>query len=537
MKIYRIVFIFLLSAQLVAQQKSAVLAKINKTPITLEEFKKVYEKNLDVITTEEGKDLEKTLQLYIDFKLKVQQAYQLQLDTLPAIVKEITSYKNQLARPYLRDETYIDTLLEEAYYRTKHEIRARHILIGLPKNYTARDTLKAYTTIMKARAAILKGEPFEKVAQRVSEDPSVKDNGGDLGYFGAFKMVYPFEDAAYKTPLGNVSMPFRTSFGYHIVKTTEERLSKGERTVAHIFIADNSALSKQKADSIYQKLKAGEAFATLAMRYSNDLNSKTKGGVLPKFGTGRMVKAFEDAAFSLTKPNQFSKPIQTRYGWHIIQLKEIHPIGSFEAMKSELLDKIKGSNRMDLTDKAMIAKLKKQYTISPTEALQKALNDPNFAQKPKDSLQHVLFTIDNKKVYAYSFASFLKYRRAKSTLELYADFVDQEIILYFKSQLMKTAPKYAADVREFTEGVLLFELLKTKIWDVATQDSIGLRSFYEQHKLKYEGKPLKEVKGRVISEFQTALEEQWVVDLRKNANIKIYTHQLKKLKTFYRKEE
>ena len=229
-----------------SQKKSKTLVTINDSKITVADFKKVYEKNLDAIDNEESKNVPYNLDLYINYTLKVKEAYQLKLDTLPSYIREIETYRNQLSAPYLQDNSFTEKLIKEAYFRTKNEIKTKHILIRTKKNATPTDTLVAYNKILKIRNRILAGEDFEKVAVATSDDDSARDNPlrnfkgnkGNLGYFSAFKMVYPFEDAAYKTPVGEVSMPFKTRFGYHILKVDTIRVSKGEVEVAHILVSD-----------------------------------------------------------------------------------------------------------------------------------------------------------------------------------------------------------------------------------------------------------------------------------------------------------
>ena len=352
------------SLNIFSQKDTKTLVTINGEKTSVADFKKIYEKNLNAIDNEEGKDVEKNLELFINYKLKVKEAYQLKLDTLKSYKREIQTYRNQLTAPYLQDKDFLQTLIKQAYDRTKTELRASHILVKFPRNYLPSDTLKLYNKIIEARNRVLAGEAFEKVAKEMSEDPSAKVNGGDLGYFSAFKMVYDFEDAAYKTPLGKVSMPFKTRFGYHIVQNTGSRTSRGERQVAHILIADTTANGKTRIDEVYTKLNSGKTFKELAQQYSNDINTKNKGGILPKFGSGRMVKSFEDATFSLVEVNDYSEPFKTQFGWHIVKLLKEFPVVSFDEMKKEITTKVSKSGRARLSDKAVLDRLKSEYTFN-----------------------------------------------------------------------------------------------------------------------------------------------------------------------------
>jgi len=518
-----------------AQKDSKVIATINNEKITVGEFKKVYEKNLNAIDNEEGKDVVKNLELYINYKLKVEEAYKSNLDTLRSYKREIQTYKNQLTAPYLQDKDFFENLVKEAYYRTKNEIRASHILIRLPKNHRPEDTLRAYNAIVNARNRVLKGEAFEKVAQEVSQDPSAKVNGGDLGYFSAFRMIYDFEDRAFKTKQGDVSEPFRTSFGYHILKPTGLRLSRGEREVAHILIADTTATGKSRADVVYEKLQKGGDFSELAKEYSGDTGSKARGGILAKFSSGRMVKPFEVAAFAIEKENTISKPFKTRFGWHIIKLIKKYPVQPFEDMKDELTEKVKRSGRGKLSDQVVLTRLKAKYNIVEVESAKSILKRKDIRVIPKDSLQDIILKINEREIKQASFVAYTINRRHLTMNALFGSFIDQEVLKYFKENLKNTDPEFAATLKEYEDGLLLFELMQQKIWN-KSNDSTALKNYYDQNTAKYESKELSKIKGKVMNDYQNFLEQEWIKALREKNAVKIHKSVLKKLVKYYRKE-
>lgn len=519
-----------------AAQKERTLLTIDNVPVSVSEFRRVYEKNLDLVEDEDSKDLDAYLKLYINYKLKVKAAYDKGLDTSRAYKRELETYKNQLSAPYLQDKSFINQLIKDAYYRTKNEVRASHILVMLPPQVYGKDTLRFYNRILKARQRILAGESFEKVAKEISEDPSVKKNSGDLGYFSAFKMVYPFEDAAYKTKKGKVSMPFKTRFGYHLVKVTAQRVSKGEIDAAHILITDTTAVGKKRIDEIYAKLNQGAQFDVLAKTYSNDKGSAGKGGRLPRFGSGRMVADFETAAFAIAKEGTYSKPIRTKFGWHIIKLLKKHPVGSFETMKAEITNRVKSSGRMRLSDDAVIQKLKKKYTIKVDDkALQLFQNSPRRIF-PKDSMQDVLLSINEKQLTQEDFSNYIRNRRHRQVPDLLQMFTDEEIKNYFKENLVHTEPDYKYTLQEYQDGLLLFELMQQKIWNKAAKDSIGLQRYFTEHKSKYNTSELKQIRGEVISDYQQHLEKEWLQQLRKKSKIKINKRQFRRLKKYYQKK-
>ncbi|QNM86753.1 peptidylprolyl isomerase [Polaribacter pectinis] len=536
-----LVIVLCTSISIFSQKKDQTLVTIDGEKTTVSEFKRVYEKNLDAVDNEEARDVTKNLELFINYKLKVKEAYKIKLDTLPSYKREMETYKNQLSAPYLQDTTFLDKLVKDAYFRTKNEVKAKHILIRTPRDASPNDTLIAYNKIIKIRNRIVNGEDFEAVAAEVSEDKSAqgdpktgrKGNNGNLGYFSAFRMVYPFEEAAYTTKVGEVSMPFRSQFGYHILKVDDVRESKGELEAAHILILDTTSLGKKKIFEVYDKLIINNNFEELAREFSEDPGSKNKGGRLGKFGPGRMVKPFDDAIFALTEENTYSKPFKTRFGWHIVKLLKKHPIASFDDMKKELTNKVKRSSRMQLSDKAIINKLKKDYKIVENEDAKKILNRKNLRSIPKDSLQNVIFSINDKSISQEDFIKYIRNRRHIPVFALFDMFKDQEILTYYKENLIYTEPEYAYTLQEYEDGLLLFELMQQKIWNKSANDSIGLKKYFDVNSTKYKSKELEKIKGEVMNDYQNFLEKEWIAALRRESKIKVDKRQLKKLIKFY----
>jgi peptidyl-prolyl cis-trans isomerase SurA len=538
----RIVSICLLLVSMsVFSQNEETLVTINKEKITVADFKRIYEKNLDVIDSEEAKSVTKNLALYINYKLKVKEAYQLKLDTLPSYKTEIASYRKQLSEPYLQDTTFITDLVKDVYFRTKNEVKAKHILIRTSKGAKPKDTLVSYNKISAIRNRIINGEDFEKVAAETSEDKSAQDdlktgrkgNKGNLGYFSAFRMVTSFEDAAYATKVGAVSMPFRSQFGYHIITVDDFRASKGELEVAHILITDTTKIGETKINEAYAKLQDKEIFEELVNEYSEDTGSKAKGGKLNKFGTGRMVKSFEDAAFSLENEGNFSKPFRTRFGWHIVKILKQYPVGSFAEMKKDLTAKIKRSSRMQMSETAVINKLKAKYLIVENEEAKKILGTKNIRALPQDSLQNIIISINEKEIKQEVFTNYIRNKGNKSMYLLFNTFKDQEILEYYKENLIHTEPAYANILKEYEDGLLLFELMQQKIWNKASKDTLGLKTYFSNNKERYSSEELKTIRGEVMNDYQNFLEKNWISDLRATSKIKVRKRALKKLIKFY----
>ena len=452
-KIATLLLIFF-SVIIYAQKDTDVLFKVNHISVTVSEFKKVYERNIDLLVDDAQKELENYLELYINYKLKVLQAYQLKLDTTKVYQRDIKTYKSQLAAPYLQDTVYLGKLVKDAYFRTSNEIRASHILVGFSANAKPKDTLIAYQKIIKARNEIIAGRPFAEVAKRISSDRSVKSNGGDLGYFSAFRMVYPFENAAYNTKVGVISMPFKTKFGYHIVKVVDVKKSEGAIEVAHILIVDKTTKGRNEIDSIYNLIQRGGDFGKLANKFSKDPGTVGKGGKLSKFRRGALDPEFENIAYSLTKNNRLSTPFRTRFGWHIIKLIKRYPIKSFAQLKEQLTRRVKSSGRAKLSDLAVLKRLKNEYKIIVNEQFKEVFAKSNINALPTDSLENVLFTINDKKIMQFQYRDYAKTKKRTSTITLFNAFLNEEILTYFKENLIHTEPEYAASLKEYQDGVL-----------------------------------------------------------------------------------
>ena len=533
LKIITLVVVFL-TVNSYSQKDTSVLFEIDNTPVLVSEFKAVFEKNLELLSDENQKDVQGYLDLFINYKLKVLQAYHLKMDTTRAYKRELETYKNELIAPYLQDTLFLNKLIKDAYYRTKNLVNASHILINVGSDSSPNDTLQAYQKIIKARNEVLAGMPFEEVAKKYSDDKSAKVNGGDLGYFSAFKMVYPFENAAFTTKVGQLSMPFKTRFGYHILKINDLKPSPGQIDVAHLLITDKTLKGKKKIDSLYASIQNGSDFGELASRFSNDKSTKQKKGILPTFGIGRMPKEFEEVAFTLSKKNKLSKPFKSRFGWHIMQFIKSTPVQSFEKMKKELTNRVKASGGARMSDVAMLQKLKKKYKIVVINKAKNVFSSKNIRAAKIDTLQQVIITINNKEIQQFKFFDYIRNRRHKNISILFLDFLDEEVLTYFKDNLVNTEPEYANRLKEYKEGLLIFELMQQKVWDKSSKDSLGLKSYFEGNLKKYSFKKLEENKGEVMNDYQLFLESKMVVDLKKKHKVEVRRRTLKKLLNFYK---
>jgi len=491
-----------------ASASDPVIMNIAGHDITKSEFQSIYNKNNNVKDPQNSKSIDDYVQLFINFKLKVREAEEIGLDTAKGFKDELEGYRKQLAQPYLVDNEVNEQLLKEAHERMKTDVKASHILIKCDANALPKDTIIAYNKAIETRNRILKGEKFADVAKKVSEDPSAKENDGDLGYFSSMQMVYPFENACYNAKVGDVSMPVRTRFGYHILKVEDKRPAQGTLTTAHIMViakkgmsAEDSTKARKKIFEIYDSLKVGKSFADMAQKYSDDKNSAKKGGELPAFGTGRMVPEFEKVAFALTKDGDYSAPALTPYGWHIIKRLNKKDVATFDEMKTELKQKIAKDSRAQKSKESMIAKIKKEYTFKEDLKMRDELVtviDSNFFNgnwkaTAAEKFNKQLFTIGNKSVTQNEFAKFIESHQTKRSKgeaapiisDLYKTFVGEQCFAYEETQLTRKYPEYRALMQEYRDGILLFDLTDKKVWSKAVKDTAGLVKYYDANKSKY----------------------------------------------------
>jgi peptidyl-prolyl cis-trans isomerase SurA len=505
-------FLFGLLTQLVFAQKDPVVMTINDKPVTKAEFLQIYTKNNPNPSFDKD-SLDRYMQLFEVFKLKVAEAEALGYDTLPRLQKELEGYKKQLALPYLIDSIQNQAMVQEAYNRTATEVRCSHILIKLDPNASPKDTLAAYNRLLGLKARIEKGEDFASVAKSKlgSEDPSVVNNGGDLGYFTAFQMVYPFEEKAYTTPVGSVSEPFRTRFGYHILKVTDKRAARGTIKVAHLMISTGREAStetrqnaEKKINEIYDSLSTGASWEKMVNAYSEDANSVKKNGELPAFGSGtsqRMVLEFEDAAFGLKRVGEFSKPVKTQYGYHIIKLIEWTPVKSYDLLRRELQAKVNKDERSKITQDSFVQKLKQQYnyTYKADKGLawfEQQIDSTFFMGKWKASAlksNKTLFVLGGQKFKQQDFAKYVEknFRTVRKDApavvvkQLYTQWEKNQILAYEEALLPAKYPAYKALVQEYHDGIILYEIMQDQVWNKAVKDTAGLRAFFMENRGKY----------------------------------------------------
>jgi len=478
------------------------LLTIASTPVSANEFVRVYNKNLNLVQDDSQKEIDSYLELFINYKLKLTEAKALRYDKDPVYLKEFQSYKNQLTQSYLTDKNVTDDLVREAYDRTTNEVKAQHILILLDEVET--DTLAVYSKVEAYRERLV-NEDFESLKKELHNGKNIFVE--DLGYFSAFKMVYNFESAAYATEVGAVSQPFRTRFGFHVVKILEKRKSRGQVSVAHIMIAntqkDSTLVAKDRIQELHRLLLQGDDFGELAKQFSDDKSSSNRGGELSPFKSGQInSEIFETTAFELSPSNPISKPIQTQFGWHILKYINKTPVKSFEELQPELENQVGKDSRSQLVKAKMLEQLLVEYQIeNPNSNLMNVELNLTYITSEKawgfskDFDNNLPFLTIKNKTYTYQdFLNFIntnqksnkkQWTTAVVVKKQYASFLEQSVIQYKKDNLESENEEFAHILNEYREGLLLFELMQDKIWEGAKNDSIGLQEFYNANKQNY----------------------------------------------------
>jgi peptidyl-prolyl cis-trans isomerase SurA len=503
-----ITVLFILLTETICQAQNTedkTLMTVNGKAVSAGEFIRMYKKSSDTLNKEM---IDAYLDQFVIFKLKVADAIHEGYDTTRVFKAELKGYRDQLAQSYLTDPQVKENLVKKAYQRSLTEINAWHILVAMSPNANPDDTLKAWKKAKGIKERIVQGEPFEQVARSSSDDPSARNNGGNLGYFTVFQMITPFEDAAYTMKKGKISDPVRTPYGYHIIYVADIRPSSGKIKVAHIMKAvppgASEKIIKVAEDTIravYEKLSRGASFTEMAALYSDHKESASRGGEINWFGAGEIISDFAEPAFALKKNGDFTQPVRTVYGWHIIKRIERKPPGTLEETRQYLESRINESYLNSISKKSFIEKLKKEYKYRLISSAYNWFIENTDTMIIKGLAKYDRKTMPGGPLYLFAdqqlstrtFASYIEKRGSMIETEDPVIFINKSIdtylsdhvINYENSMLEKKYPEFRYLMNEFHDGILLFEISGKKVWDKSQEDSTGLKSFYEENKMKY----------------------------------------------------
>ena len=498
---------FLITDVLKSQSPDPVLFTVDGQSVPASEFSYIYAKNNRDDADFSEASLREYLDLYTKFKLKVREAYAMGLDTLPSLQTELAGYRKQLADSYLTDKEITDRLVEEAFKRMQEDVQVAHILIKTP---SSNDTLTAYGKIQAAYKRLQAGEAWDVVVKQTSEDAGSKDNGGDIGFITALlpNGFYAFENAAYDTPVGKYSAPVHTSLGYHIVKVISKRPARGELDVAHILLrvkadgSDDKAV-KARIDDLYKQLQGGAKFEEVAKKSSEDKTTAERGGAIGPIVINQYEKSFEDAAFGLANDGDYSAPIRTRLGWHIVKRVRKRPVMTVDQTKRKIETQISRDERIAAARLTMVNRIKTEAGYVKDENVYN-----QFVAAAGDDLQTyrwqvpqvtpaTLITIGGDKYSNIDFGNYVR-NNARTRMGLpkgtatkdildkvFNEFVSEKALSFEEKNLSAKYPEFKSLMREYEEGILLFEATKINVWDKASKDTVGLVAFHNAHLNNY----------------------------------------------------
>lgn len=521
-KLIGLVVMVCLMTPVVLAQQNPVIFEINGQKIKKSEFMKDFLASIGKnssdpatpCTYEKRKALEDYVNLYVNYRLKLTDAYNMGLDKNADLIKELKTYRDELAAPYLVDSLEMDKLLREAYEREQYALHAAHILVKIRQNPSPADTLRAYNKALEYYKRAKAGENFYELASEEVERVQLAGLNrpknpmeGDLGCFTVFDMVYPFESAAYALQPGEICKPIRTRFGYHVIKLISRTKTYGKLTLQHIWINDANGTNNKAegmANQAWQRLQGGESFESVAANYSDDRTTSSKGGLMPSLPVNQLPPDYVDISQTL-KVGEYTKPFHTSYGWHIIKLAAREDIPSFEDRVPFYKQKMSRDVRGSISKGSFAAKMREKYGFIDYVANKKAsyqdvldlMDSSLFVEewKFKDSMitnNQVLCKVGNKEYTSRDLGWFIKTSQKaeypwslKGLLEKrYQEFIDAKTIEYTDSQLEKEYPEFAELVDEYRHGLMIFAYNESEIWKKAVKDTVGFHNFYDQQSAK-----------------------------------------------------
>lgn len=502
---------FLMGAQINAQDEDPILFTVNERPVYHSEFDYIYKKNNRDKADYSKESLQEYLDLYIKFKLKVEKAKELRLDTLKALQTELAGYRKQLASAYLVDREVTEALIDEAYQRKMQDVKVRHILVSVPEKASKDRIAAAEEKIYNIKEKLNNGADFGMMAKTLSDDKRSAANDGELGWLTATlpNGFYTLENAIYETAANQASQPIRTKIGYHIIEVLDKRPARGEIEVSHLLIRSKKngrAIPNAQAtvDSIYALIQGGRSFDEMVKLHSDDKNTARQNGNLGFFGIGMYDPAFERAAFSLNEDGDMTAPVKSSIGWHIIRRDSKRDYSNEQKMKAKLKNSISTDDRFDMAKAAKIKQIQEDAGFSyDDEALQgftAQLNEGYYSFKWEipSVADKVIATFPGFATYTVQdFAEYSKQNTKKrlrfdrsiplheSVGKMFDAFIEEKTLAYEEANLESKYPDFKALMREYSEGVLLFEVTKENVWDKASRDTVGLKDFHSRHRDDY----------------------------------------------------
>jgi peptidyl-prolyl cis-trans isomerase SurA len=489
-------------AALTAKKSDPVLMTINGKPVYQSEFEYLYNKNN--AQQVQPQTLDEYVQMFVDYKLKVADAEAAGRDTTAAFIKEYNDFRNELAAPYMTDSTVLNKLINDAYSHHSEEVMVSHIMIAAPKN--KKDGNKAQAMLDSLRTSIISGKAnWNDVAATYSIDRGTKDRGGSMGWITPGRLPWNFEEAAYNTAKGEISPVINSGFGYHIIRIDDRRATSGEVQAQHILKLTvhkspaEAAHAKEQIDSLYNVVINGADFSDVAKRESEDPGSKAKGGMLDWYGRGMMVAEFDSASFALAD-GEISKPIRTAYGYHIIKRLAHRGTPSLEVLRPTIEKQIANDERSQRPVRARMDVLEKKYNSRVLDSGLKQVETLLNANGGYDSIADVKLSASNIAIYEVngkkgSLNDVMPHVRLPKTASTdnalqainnaASVSMDAATAELERDNLLETNPEYRNLVKEYRDGILLFDISNEKVWDRANKDKDGLEAYYQANRDKY----------------------------------------------------
>lgn len=495
----------------VQAQEDPVLFTVGDKDVHVSEFQYIYNKTNGEKVSYDEASLKEYLDLYINFKLQVAEGEATELDEKPSVVREQEQYKRQLASTYLIDREITEKLVKEAYDRSLEDRQISHILVAVSPEADEAAQREAFERAKKIKGEVTP-QNFDELAKQYSDDQYSNAQGGNLGFFTALQLPYALETAAYETEKGAISDIVKTRYGYHIVRVDEVRPAYGQVKVAHLLIRSKKdpEEAEKAINALYEQLKEGTEFETLVAKNSQDNATKNRGGQLGWIGINKYAQDFEEVIFSLQQDGNISKPFKTEAGWHIIKRYQGIKNPKYQDVKAEITNKIKRLPRFEIIQDALVADIKKESNFKENGAnlltLKDALREEGtfmtYRWKATENElldDKVLFTIGDMEATIGEFKSIAQRAHSERmnmqprTLDAAIERIlkkleTQKALAYEETQLEKRYPEFKALMREYEEGILLFEVKKQLVWDKAASDEEGLKKFYEENKENYKWK-------------------------------------------------
>jgi peptidyl-prolyl cis-trans isomerase SurA len=493
-----------------AQEADDVLLTVGDMPVTVGEFRYIYEKNNgDAADYSEG-SVEEYLDLYTKFKLKVAKAKRLQMDTISALRDELEIYRKQLANSYLMDREVKQKLINSAFDRRQQDVAVAHILIKKARVNGLDADAEAIKKIERIKNEIASGNTeWDAAVKAHSSDQSSAGYGGSMGYLTAPLPAgfVELERSMYDAEVGEMVGPVQTKLGYHLIKVLDKRPARGVVDAAHVLIRKpkdgNMNAAKEKAMKAYTDLQSGMSWEQVVTQYSDDRDSKNKKGSIGKVKIGQYAASFEDALFALDQDGAYTEPVQTSAGFHIILRKSKEDLKDYENFYRLMDNKIERLPRYKEEKEQLITRIKAKHNYKVNEAalteFVSTVGEDFYTYKwAVGDVEDVEVFRFNDNIYKMAdFAAYLKknvksrqrYSKTKSTnvavRELLEKYSNEEAILYEETNLEASYPDFRNLMREYREGILLFEASKVNVWDKASADTMGLKRFYENNRTRY----------------------------------------------------